>query len=148
MIEIEKKLRQSQASGSKEYMPEFLNFEDFMNHPDLPPYSDELVKYHVKERFTDFHDKKQEVIGEVLEREGKYEASEYLSENRKTNIEVEHSSIDFSLVIIGNKVRSVLEEKYRLVNFNDQALAGMMYIEDDEHLSWYGLEVIRKIIDF
>ena len=148
MMAIEEKLRASQASGSREYQPEFLNFEDFMNHPELPPYSDELIKYHVKERFNDFHDKKQEVVGEVLEREGKHEASEYLAENRKTNIEVEHSSIDFSLVIVGNKVRSVLEENYRPVNFNDQALANLMYIEEDAHLSFYGLEVIRKIIDF
>jgi hypothetical protein len=119
-----------------------------MNHPDLPPYSDELIKYHVQNRFTDFHNGKAEVIGEVLEREGKHEATEYLAENRKTNIEVEHSSIDFSLVIVGNKVRSVLEENYNLVNFNDQALAQLIYIEDDEFLSFYGLEVIRKIIDF
>lgn len=37
-----------------------------MNHPELPPYSDEPIKYHVKERFSDFHDKKLEVIGEIL----------------------------------------------------------------------------------
>jgi len=73
---------------------------------------------------------------------------EYIAENRKTNIEVEHSSIDFSLVIVGNKVRSVLEENYQIVNFNDQALADRMYVEDPEHLNFYGLEVIRKIIDF
>ena len=125
-----------------------MNFEDFMNHPELPPYSDELVKYHVKEHFRDFHAKKGEVVGEILDREGKYEAEEYLGENRKTNIEVEHSSIDFSVVVIGDKCRSVLENNYSLVNFNDQALANLMYIEDEEHIAFYGLEVIRKIIDF
>ena len=150
MIEIERKLKAAQASNTVEFLPDFLNFEDFMNHPDLPPYSDELVKYHVKEHFKDFHAKKGEVIGEILDREGKYEAAadEYLSETRKTNIEVEHSSIDFSIVIIGNKCRSVLENNYKLVNFNDQALANLMFIEDDEHIAFYGLEVVRKIIDF
>jgi len=118
MIEIEKRLRQSQASGD-DFEVEFLNFEDFMNHPDLPPYSDEKIKYHVKERFTDFHDKKLEVIGEILAREGKYEKAEFTGENRANNIEVESSSIDFSTVIIGDKVRSILENNYNLVEFND-----------------------------
>ena len=37
-----------------------------MNHPDLPPYSDEMVKYHVKNYFVDFHNSKNEVISELL----------------------------------------------------------------------------------
>jgi len=145
--EIERRLRQSQASG-EEFKPEYCNFEDFLNHSDLPPYSDTMVKYHVKEKFRDFHNHQGEVINEILGREGKHVKSEYLSETRAKNIEVEHSAIDFSVVIIGEKVRSVLEQGFHPVNFNDQNLANLFYIEDAEFLNFYDLEVTRKVVDF
>lgn len=84
----------------------------------MPPFSDTPIKYQVKERFLDYHNKQGEVIKDVLAREGIHESQEYLSENRAKNIEVEHSAIDFSTVIIGEKIRSVLDKTNR-VNFND-----------------------------
>lgn len=35
------------------------------------------------------------------------------------NIEVEHSMIDFQKVIIGEKIRDVQEEGFRVVDFDD-----------------------------
>lgn len=64
------------------------------------------------------------------------------------NVEVEHSCIDFTTVIIGEKIRGVLEKNGKLVTFNDEELAGMMYIEAEENLDFYDLEVVRKIVDY
>jgi hypothetical protein len=61
---------------------------------------------------------------------------------------VEHSCINFTKVIIGEKIRSIQEYDYRQVNFNDNHLASIFYIEDEEYLSFYDLEAVRKIIDF
>lgn len=117
--QIEVKLRESQADGEKEFKPEFCNFEDFLNHPDLPPFADTAVTYEVIEKFRDFHNRPGEVVQKVLAREGRHEKQEYVSETRAKNIEVEHSAIDFSTVIVGEKVRSVLEKGFHPVNFND-----------------------------
>jgi len=54
-----------------------------------------------------------------MAREGPHEQEEYVAETRAKNIEVEHSAIDFSTVIVGDKVRSVLENGFRPVCFND-----------------------------
>jgi hypothetical protein len=40
----------------------FNNFEDFMNHPDLPPFLKDKKQYHVKERYKDYHNRENEVI--------------------------------------------------------------------------------------
>ena len=64
------------------------------------------------------------------------------------NIEVEHSCIDFTTVIIGEKIRGVLEHNFKIVTFNDEELAALMYIEGEENLDFYDLEVVRKIVDF
>lgn len=64
------------------------------------------------------------------------------------NVEVEHSCIDFTTVIIGEKIRGVLEQDFKIVTFNDEELATLMYIEEEENLDFYDLEVVRKIIDY
>lgn len=46
----------------------FCNFEDYLNHPDLPPFMAEHRNYFVKERFGDFHNSEQEVISEIVEK--------------------------------------------------------------------------------
>jgi len=64
------------------------------------------------------------------------------------NVEVEHSCIDFTTVIVGEKIRGVLEQDFKKVTFNDEELAALMYIEAEENLDFYDLEVVRKIVDF
>lgn len=64
------------------------------------------------------------------------------------NVEVEHSCIDFTTVIIGLKVKGILEEKFKEVTFNDEELADLMYIENEDNLDFYDLEVVRKIVDY
>lgn len=56
--------------------------------------------------------------------------------------------IDFTKVIIGEKIRNIQEHDHRHVNFNDNHLASIFYIENDEYLNFYNLEAVRKIIDF
>lgn len=41
---------------------EFCNFEQFLSHPDLPPFACERKAYHVKESFSDFHNAEVEII--------------------------------------------------------------------------------------
>lgn len=71
-----------------------------------------------------------------------------IKSQKERNVEVEHSCIDFTKVIIGEKIRSINENKFRPYSFNDQRLAELMMIEDDEYIEFYNLEVVRKIIDF
>lgn len=51
-------------------------------------------------------------------------------------------------MIIGMKVRGVLEENQWNLQYNDEALADMLYIEDEEHIEFYNLDVVRKLIDY
>lgn len=127
LVQIEKLLRQSQANGEKQFKHEYCNFEDFLNHPDLPPFAHDRVGYHVMERCKDYHNKEQEVIQQVVDKDpymtwgvaGFEEESKIQQAKKERNVEVEHSCIDFTKVIIGEKVRSVQEDKYRLFDFND-----------------------------
>lgn len=34
------------------------------------------------------------------------------------------------------------------MDFNDQHLASILFIEEEEHISFYNLETIRKLVDF
>ena len=63
-------------------------------------------------------------------------------------IEVEHSCIDFTILIIGLKVRGVLEDNKWNIQYNDEALADMLYIEDEEFIEFYNLDIVRKLIDY
>lgn len=64
------------------------------------------------------------------------------------NVKTEHTAIIFTKMIIGEKIRYIQEHDYRHVNFNDNHLASIFWIEDDEYLDFYNLEAVRKIIDF
>jgi len=44
----------------------YLNFEDFLNHPFLPPFMKSKVSYHAKEEFEDFHNYEEEIITEIV----------------------------------------------------------------------------------
>lgn len=65
--EIEKQNQESLASGEKQMRSDFLNFEDFMNHPFLPPFLATKTSYHAKVDFKDFHNYEQEIIQEVVD---------------------------------------------------------------------------------
>lgn len=51
-------------------------------------------------------------------------------------------------MVIGEKIRGCLEENRWNKQFNDEALADMLYIEDDEHIEFYNLDIVRKLIDY
>jgi len=157
--EIEKQNQEAIANGEKQMKAKFLNFEDYLNHPDLPPFLQDKVNYHVKERFKDYHNAEQEVIKEIVDKNPYMTFSIANCEDAPgvelskrqvvdKNIEVEHSAIDFQKLIIGEKIRYIQEQSYRKVNFNDNHLANVFFVEDDEYLSFYNLEAVRKIIDF
>ena len=138
----------------------YLNFEDFLNHPFLPPYLASKVNYHAKENFDDFHDFEQEIIGEIVNKNPYMTwnvqtfAEDDLVEKRKKemrkekNIEVEHSCIDFQKVIIGDKLRAIQEEDFKHVNFNNNHLADIFMVNDDDYIEFYNCEAVRKIVDF
>lgn len=79
----------------------FCNFEDFICHPDLAPFSSEQVHHHVMQDFTDYHNYEEELYEEVIKEDpymtwavNSYEdASHYQTKDKK--YEVEHSLIDF-----------------------------------------------------
>lgn len=149
-----------------------LNFEDVINHPQLPQFLSKKKNYHLKYRFKDFHNDKREIIedlehlnqydsmkvksvGKMLipkkfrgrtqsiieaEDQAKLEAADdaaaakEAADKKKNNIHVEHSCINFTKVIIGEKIRNIQENDYTLVNFNDNHLASIFYVEDEEFL--------------
>ena len=129
-----------------------------MNHPDLPPFAHDRVGYHIMERCKDYHNKEQEVIKQVVAKDpymtwgvaGFGDDEIKVQSKKERNIEVEHSCIDFTKVIIGEKIRSINENDYKPYSFNDQRLAELMMIEhqEEEYIEFYNLEVVRKIIDF
>jgi len=157
---IEKENQEALAHGEKQMKSKYLNFEDFLNHPNLPPFMSRQINYHMKERFNDHHNSEQEVISEIVEK------NPYMTwsiqtmgedvnilkrdkrEKEEKNIEVEHSMIDFQKVIIGEKIRFIQEKNFRKVSFNDNHLADIMWVEDPEYLSFYNLETVRKVVDF
>jgi len=51
-------------------------------------------------------------------------------------------------MIIGIKVRGVLEDNEWNIQYNDEKLADMLYIEDEEHMEFYNLDIVRKLIDY
>ena len=52
--------------GDKQLKSEFLNFEDFLNHPHLPPFLATKVNYLAKDNFRDFHNYEEEIIMEIV----------------------------------------------------------------------------------
>ena len=71
-----------------------------------------------------------------------------MSEDELKNINIEHSVINFTKVIIGEKIRYIQEHNYRQIEFNDNHLASIIWVEDEEYIDFYNLEAVRKIIDF
>ena len=72
----------------------------------------------------------------------------FFGEEDENQIEVEHSCIDFTILIIGLKIRGVLEDNKWNIQYNDEELASMLYIEDEEFIEFYNLDIIRKLIDY
>lgn len=130
------------------YKPMFCNFEDFTQHPRLPPFSNARITYHLVEKFQDFHNHEVEVLKEVVETEPEAQWGVETGIGSEKNFEIEHSYIDFQKLIIGEKIRGIQEQNFKNINFGDQHLANVIFIEDDEHLEFYNLESIRKVIDF
>lgn len=66
----------------------------------------------------------------------------------KKEFEVEHSLIDFQKLIIGEKIRGILELNFKNIIFNDTHLAGLLYKDEEKYLSFYKLETVQKLVDF
>jgi len=125
-LQIEKLLKESLAKGEKQLKHEYCNFEDFLNHPDLPPFARDRVSYHVMERCKDYHNKEKEVISNIVAHDpymtwgvAGFGEEKVTWPKYERNVEVEHSCIDFTKVIIGEKIRSMNEHNYKPFEFND-----------------------------
>jgi len=60
---------QDDVYTSKIQKNEFCNFEQFLCHPDLPPFANQRKQYHIKESFADFHNAETEIIQEIVEKD-------------------------------------------------------------------------------
>lgn len=47
-------------------MAKYLNFEDVINHPDLPPFLSKTKNYYTKYRFKDFHKENREIVNDLV----------------------------------------------------------------------------------
>lgn len=127
--------------------------EDFIIHPELPPFVSETVQYHIKDDFLDFHNSEIETINYVIDkdpymRRGIYSYRDKSEIEQKRDVEVEHSMMDFQKLIIGEKIRGYNNGKFININFNHQYLAGILNLEDDKDIDFYKLETVRKLVDF
>jgi len=145
---IKERERDMYKASHVPYKPMFCNFEDFTAHPKLPPFSNARITYHLIEKFQDFHNHEVEVLKEVIESEPEAQWGVEHGIGTDKNFEIEHSYIDFQKLIIGEKIRGIQEQNFKNINFGDHHLANVIFIEDDEHLEYYNLESIRKVIDF
>lgn len=86
------------------------------------------------ENFKDHHNSEMEIIEEIVSKDPymTWGVENFEQKASKVfvnkDIEVEYSLVDFQKVIIGEKVRDVLEGGFRGINFNDQHLAEIMFI--------------------
>jgi hypothetical protein len=51
-------------------------------------------------------------------------------------------------MIIGDKVRGIQEKNFQQVNFNDNHLADIFLIENEDHIDFYNCDAVRKVVDF
>lgn len=51
-------------------------------------------------------------------------------------------------MIIGDKLRGIQENKYQQIFFNDNHLAEIFNIENDDHIEFYECDAVRKVVDF
>lgn len=51
-------------------------------------------------------------------------------------------------MIIGDKLRAIQEDNYAQVNFNDNHLAEIFNIENEDHIDIYDCDAVRKVVDF
>lgn len=145
----QEKMHTRESVGKAQYC----NFEDFILHPQLPPFATEPINHHVKDSFIDYHNAEQELLCEVILRNpfmtwDVQKITHDEEEIKKKNYEVEHSLIDFQKLIIGEKIRGIQEEKDYGVEFNDQHLAGLLYKEGDKYLDFYKLEAVQKLVEY
>lgn len=47
----------------------FCNFEEFMSHPQLPPFGSEQKAFHIKQNFVDFHNSEKEIVQEMIDKD-------------------------------------------------------------------------------
>lgn len=118
----------------------FCTLETQINDIDLPVFSDVQNEYHTFSKFSNPHNVKIEVA-EMIKEVDQAKQGEKI-------YEVDHFYIDFTLMIIGEKIKYV---KYRKPNeryvLNDLVLADLMMIEDD-NMQFYMQETVQQIIDY
>jgi hypothetical protein len=50
------------GSGKKELRDTFCNFEDVLNHPELPEFYSEKITYNLVERYNDYENRDDEIV--------------------------------------------------------------------------------------
>lgn len=63
--QIEKLQKAALGSGKKELRDAFCNFEDVLNHPDLPEFYSQKITYNLVERYNDYENRDDEIVGDI-----------------------------------------------------------------------------------
>lgn len=53
------------GSGKKALRDTFCNFEDSLNHPDLPEFYAQKITYHTVERYNDYENRDDEIVDDI-----------------------------------------------------------------------------------
>ena len=119
----------------------FCNLEIQFKDPDLPVFNDKPVNFIKMVNFENFLQFERDILNKVID------VSKLGNNNEKTH-EIEYYYIDFTHMIIGEKMRTINSKEP--IKFNDLYYSNLMVLKCDggESLNtFFAQETIQKIID-
>lgn len=116
---------------------EFCAIESNIEDLSLPCVSDVTIEAILVDNIDNIQKPSSDMVQKIKQRE-----EERKLKKRNLDIQVEHKFIDFSYLILGNKIRNP-GENYSLDNYK---LTELM-LQGEEGLAFYNQEFVKKIID-
>lgn len=128
------------AQDADSKVSESCNLENFFTDERLPLKSDEERENFQQANFDDINTAQHEIISYIAKRDA--------AKNEERTIAVEHSTMDFQYMIIGEKLKYDAKSAGRKFVFDNLYLANLMIQEDEANVNFYEQDAIQKIIDF
>lgn len=105
-------------------------------------FSDSPMEYFCINGFKSMHNHEKELTSLIIQKDQE-------KDNDEKNIEVEHMSINFEMLIIAEKIRATEQgdDLSKLV-FNDLYYSTLLIDQEDTNQDFYQKETVQKMIDF
>lgn len=108
---------------------------------DLPVLGENPFDFFTIKNFENFMDPEIDILSSIKQFNPIVAAS---NKNEKDRIEVRYSYIDFTWMIIGEKIRNMFKKP---IKFDDLYYAKMIDLENDNKLSFFGESSVINIVD-